>query len=201
MTFACIAVVPLWFAQATPETVIHQTFAQEVRTSYTFGQAIPDRTPYGEKLSDIRAIAVTPDGRVVASVLSSAGNVELLAFDGESWSFLEPFIDHVTDTRQHRYVSASSGKTSYEDHGTIVAAALFPEKGDLIATEQGVWDRRDEDRLIFKPEDPVLAGYRGYGFRGVVTKPYELEKLKSEISRVLAEKKSQVDGKRRTNPQ
>jgi len=50
-------------------------------------------------------------------------------------------------------------------------------------------------------EDPVLAGYRGYGFRGVVTKPYELEKLKSEISRVLTEKKSQVDGKRKTNPQ
>ena len=38
--------------------------------------------------------------------------------------------------------------------------------------------------------DPILAHYRDYGFRGVVTKPYSIE----ELSKVLYDLLSQADG-------
>jgi two-component system, cell cycle sensor histidine kinase and response regulator CckA len=33
--------------------------------------------------------------------------------------------------------------------------------------------------------DPIMSNYREYGFSGVITKPYNVDQLKSEIARVV----------------
>ena len=36
-------------------------------------------------------------------------------------------------------------------------------------------------------DDPVMAGYRDYGFRGVIAKPYEIRKLREVLQSVINE--------------
>ena len=151
------AVTCLLIAQVSTEGVIHQSFPQEVRTAYIPGEGLPAKTSDGERLADFPAIAIAPDGKVVASIVTGLGNIGVIEFSDDSWSVLEPFVDHVTESRQHSFAASASGRTYFGESGLITAVALPPEGGDICATGKDVWERREESVLVFASPDPVLA--------------------------------------------
>ncbi len=133
---------------------------QESRIAYAFGDGIPKRTPDGEVLVDVRAIAITAEGMPVASTMTSLNNIELIEFDGEQWTLAFPFPKHVSNTRQHSEVASKSGRAFYGDPGvTIVAKVNLAAKGaHLKATEEALWQRPgpDGDLKIFEAKDEII---------------------------------------------
>ncbi len=150
---------------AHAQTVINEPFPQEARTSYAFGSGLPgDTMPDGSKLANVTSIALTDDGRVVAGAISTLQNIELLEFDGETWYWVRPFFEHVSNSAQHSFVASTSGKAYRGDAGDaqeedrIIDGSRWPDGMSVLATGSKVWeDTSNKRRVAFHSGDLILS--------------------------------------------
>lgn len=154
----------LLLAPGADESVIQAPFPQETQQPYVFGDGLPRRTPHGDELVTVEAIALRADGLPVASAVTDLTDIRLIEFDGTRWTLAEPFFEHVTKTPQHESVASRSGRTNFQEKGLIVdKAALTYKDANLVAIEHSVWERFGpggdfETKRVFEAEDEsVLA--------------------------------------------
>ncbi len=140
---------------AHADSILNQPFPQEARTSYAFGAGLPGNTlPDGSKLADVTSIELTDDGRVVAAAISTMQNIELLEFDGQTWRWLRPFFDHVSDSQFHGFVASTSGRAYRSDDNQtleanrIVDGSRGPDGMKVIATASKIWEDTQRKRRV-----------------------------------------------------
>ncbi|MCL4694623.1 MAG: hypothetical protein KJ060_19190, partial [Candidatus Hydrogenedentes bacterium] len=150
---------------AHAQTIINEPFPQEARTSFAFGAGLPgDTMPDGSKLANVTSIALTNDGRVVAGAISSLQNIELLEFDGQTWYWVRPFFEHVSNSPYHSFVASTSGKAYRGDAGDaqeddrFIDGSRWPNGMSVLATGSKVWeDTAKKRRVAFHSGDLILS--------------------------------------------
>lgn len=167
MAEVCIALAVLIAAQSEAESIIHHPFAQVSRTAFVLGESMPEKTPGGERIQTISGIALTPEGKVVASGVTNLTNMVLLEYADGTWTIPWPTFEVLGTTPAHSYVPHKTGrvyrgdsrKTGEENEENRVVASWFDATGRaLLATANNVWEHNpDSNEPVFVSPDTVLA--------------------------------------------
>lgn len=162
MTEAWLALAMMMAAQGATEHTAGEPFAQESRTAFVLGDTMPGKTPDGQRIEMIAGIALTDEGRVVASGVTELANMVLLEYAEGNWSVPWPTFEVLGTTPAHSYVPHKTGRVYFGDEtneeSRVRVSWFAPSGRALMATATGVWERNpDSDQPIFAPSDAVLA--------------------------------------------
>lgn len=121
---------------------------------YRVGNGIPESAPDGETPVSVLGLSQSPDGTLIASVLTDADNVALMEFHDGAWSF-QDFVQTVTKSPWHSYAVEMTGKV-YTDNGApggtpLLASALTQDGRHYSSTEAGIWDDTTTPSVLIHP--------------------------------------------------
>jgi signal transduction histidine kinase/CheY-like chemotaxis protein len=135
-------------------------------------EARPEKAAYTGKLK----ILVMDDEQ---EFLDSIG--EALMLSGHQVSFAREGVEAVD-----RYMSAKDGPDAFDI--VVMDLTISGGMGGAEAVRL-LKDNHPEAMVIVSSgysNDPVMSDYKGYGFNGILPKPFTMDQLESEIGRVIA---------------